>query len=203
MRPMTPTVWTPRRKWLGNLVPVLFWLPLIVAGVWVMAARQEIVGLGLWLLIGGTALGWLAVNLFGFWDNARMRRQLTLIMQAKGEPVAAAPFVGFATPKYSSMLDPHEEVGFLMLLPDRLRFLSEERVLEVPKEQIQSVRFRANVHTLIGLGRWISIEGTSDGKPIRLLIEPRERRTLLSNLSYGKSLRQKISRWLKEGERDG
>jgi hypothetical protein len=60
------------------------------------------------------------------------------------------------------------------------------------------VRFRANVHTVIGLGRWISIEGFADGKPIRLLIEPRERPQLLGNLRYSKRLAQRIRRWASE-----
>jgi hypothetical protein len=49
---------------------------------------------------------------------------------------------------------------------------------------------------LLGLGRWISLEGVADGKPIRLLIEPRERPTLLGNLLFSKALAGRLRRWM-------
>ena len=65
------------------------------------------------------------------------------------------------------------------------------------KDQIKGVRFRPNVHTMVGLGRWVSVEATAAGKPIRLLVEPREKRTMLGNKRYGKALRTRLEAWLK------
>jgi hypothetical protein len=192
------TVWTERRKWMGNLLPLLFWLPPTTYGVYWMAKNGQIVGLGLWCLIAASILGWLAVNFLGLWQNRRMRRQLARILDAKGEKVMDSPFVGIATPSYSSLLDPHEDVGFLKFEPGRLIFLSETRRLELNRPGLKRVNFRANVHTLLGLGRWVCIEGEIEGKPIRLQVEPREKPTLLANMLYSKSLMQRIQRWLKE-----
>jgi len=194
-----PTVWTARRKALGNVIPLLFWLPLTLAGIAVAVVREEVLGTGLWLIVAATVVGWLALNQFGFYQNGRMRRELERLMRAKGEDLSAdRTFVGFASPRYHGLLDAHEDIGFLRILPDRLRFVSENRVLEVPKEDIREVRYRPNVHTIVGLGRWISVEGTAEGRPIRLLVEPRERGTMLGNLRYGPKLRAKLRRWLKE-----
>lgn len=161
-----------------------------------MAVKGEIIGLGLWLLIGATLLGWLAVNFLGLFENQKMRRQVARILEARGIPVGDAWFVGVATPRYSSLLDPHEEVGYLFLRSDKLEFVSETKTIELFKSQIQKVRYRANVHSLLGLGRWVSVEGTADGKPIRLLIEPRERQSILGNLLSSKTFKQRIRRWL-------
>ncbi len=195
---VTPTVWTSRRKWMGNLIPAFVWLPLSIAAIAWMVLKGEIVGPGLWLLAAATVLGWLAVNLWGLFENRKMRLQLARILEAKGTPSKDAPFVGIATPRYSSMVDPHEEVGFLTFHQDRIEFLSETKTIELFRSQVQRIRFRANVHTLLGLGRWISVEGTADGKPIRLMIEPRERQTLIGNLFYSKSLLYRLRRWLNE-----
>ncbi len=194
-----PSVWTAKRKWMGNIIPALFWLPAAAAGLTWMIVNSQILGLGLWLLVLSTVLGWIALNQFGFYQNGRMRRQLEKILRAgQGDLTQDRNFVGYASPKYAGMLDAHEDVGFLCFLPDRLRFVSETRMVEMSREQVKSVRFRANVHTMVGLGRWISVEGETDGKPIRLLIEPRDRGTMLGNLRMGKKLQSKIRRWLKE-----
>jgi hypothetical protein len=168
-----------------------------------MAKNGQIVGLGLWCLIAASVLGWIAVNFLGLWENRRMRRQLARILDAKGEKVTDAPFVGIATPSYSSVLDPHEDVGFLKFEPGRLVFQSETRRLELDRPGLRKVKFRSNVHTLLGLGRWVSIEGEIEGKPIRLQVEPRERPTLLANMLYSKNLLMRIQRWLNEDQATG
>ena len=163
-----------------------------------MVVQGEIVGPGLWLLIAATILGWLAVNFWGLVENRKMKLQLSRILEARGILAKDAPFVGIATPRYSSMLDPHEEVGFLFFLPDRIEFVSETKTIELFRNQVRIIRFRANVHTLLGLGRWVSLEGVADGKPIRLMIEPRERPSLIGNLRRSKPLLMRLKRWLAE-----
>jgi len=164
-----------------------------------MASRAELIGTGLWMLLAGSAIGWVALNQFGLFQNAKMRSQLERLLKAKGEDLGGRVwFVGFASPRYSSLLDAHEDVGFLKLLPDRLRFRSETRVLELMKDHIVTVRFRMNVHTLLGLGRWVSVEGLSEGQPIRLLLEVRDRTTMLGNLGQSRAFRDALRDWVKE-----
>lgn len=189
-------MWTARRKWLGNIIPACFWLPLVAAGLILMARQGEVLGAGLYLLVAGTAVGWFALNGLGLFENARMKGQLGRILEAKREPIGKARFVGFATPSYSSALDPHEDVGFLIVRPGSLRFVSETRTVEIDRADVREIRFRPNAHALLGLGRWVSVEGEVNGKPIRLLIEPRERRTLLGNRRLSKTVRNELAEWL-------
>ena len=196
MRLVAATVWTSRRKWLGNLIPALFWVPPAVIGLYQVVVKSQFIGTGLWLLMLSTVLGWLAVNQFGFFENARMKKQLENILKVSGQEVGSERFfVGFATPKFSSMLDAHEDVGFLSIYPDHISFVSELRSIELSKGDIHEVRFRPNVHSIILLGRWVSLEGKSGGKEIRLLIEPRERTTLLGNRLYGTRLLHRLKKW--------
>ncbi len=197
---MTPTVWTARRKWLGNLAPLLVWLPFAIGGFAWMAIRRSTIGPGLLLLILATVLGWVALNQFGLFENARMKAQLKRILASRGEalPDVDRWFVGFASPKYAALLDAHEDVGFFTISPDRLLFASETRTIEIAKGDVRRIRFRPNVHSMVGLGRWICIEGTIGSKPIRLNIEPRERRTLLGNLREGKRLLARLAKWQSE-----
>ena len=196
MRLVAPTVWTPRRKLLGNLIPALFWLPPALFGLYWVAAKSQFIGPGLWSLILSTVLGWLAVNQFGFFENNRMRNQLERILKTQERNLPQdSVFVGFATPKYSSVLDAHEDVGFLCFYGDHLNFVSERRSIELYKSDITEIRFRPNVHSVIFLGRWVSVEAVTGGKPIRLLIEPRERRTLLKNRLYSADLLKRLRKW--------
>jgi hypothetical protein len=194
---MQPTVWTTQRKALGNLVPALFWLAPTSVGLFWMVIHAEIIGVGLNWVVGGTVTGWLALNQFGGITNGRLRRQLERILTARGDAKdISGTFVGFATPRYASLLDAHEDVGFLITLPDRLRFVSELRSVDVLKTEVTKIRYRANVHTWVALGRWVSIEGRSGGRPIRLLVEPRDRITMLGNLRSGGKLKKQLTAWL-------
>lgn len=159
--------------------------------------KGQLIGPGLWLLVASTVLGWLSINQFGFFENRKMRVQLEKLLQREGRDFKGdKTFVGFATPKFSSMLDAHEDVGFLRLLPDKIAFVSEARNIEVLKGDITGVRFRSNVHSVLGLGRWVSIEGKVGEQPIRLLVEPRERPTLLGNRLYSSKLQVKLANWI-------
>lgn len=193
-----PTVWTPGRKWAGNLLPLLFWVIPTGFGLGRMVLRGEIETLGVWLVALGVVLGWVATNWFGALPNRAMRAQLERILKVKKEEIGDASwFVGFATPRYSSALDPHEDVGFLVLEPDRIRFVSESRSLEVARADARKAGYRTNVHTLVGLGRWVALDGEVSGRPVRLLLEPRTRPTMLGNLLASRSLLAAINAWLK------
>ena len=163
-----------------------------------MIQRTEVDNLGVACVALGVILGWLGTNFFGAMPNRAMRGQLERILKVKGEKISDDTwFVGFATPRYSSALDPHEDVGFLLLGTDGLRFLSEVRTVELEKASVKRVHYRFNVHTLVGLGRWVAVEGEVSGQPVRLLLEPRNRPSMLGNLSASRRLRTAISDWLK------
>ena len=159
---------------------------------------QKIIGPGLWVLLGGQVVGWLALNLFGLFENGRIRRDsmrnLTLRRPPAPGPVV---FVGCASSKHHSMLDAHEDVGFLAFGPQELEFIGDEKRMRILREQINNVRFLPNVHTIVGLGRWVSVEATINGLPVRLLLEPRERNTLMGNLALSGWLRKTIDDWRK------
>ena len=191
-------VWTEHRKMMGNLLPALVWLPFSGAGLVMMAVSGEMLGPGLWLLVSGSIMGWLALDSLGLYQNEQMRESLTKMLDAREEsPADGGVFVGFSTPRYHGLLDAHEDVGFLRILPDKLVFVSETRHVELAKADIRSVRFRPNVHTILLLGRWVSLEGEHDGNALRMLVEPRERATMLGNFRYARTLHTRLSVWLR------
>jgi hypothetical protein len=191
-------VWTERRKMMGNVLPALVWLPFVGAGLIMMGVSGEMLGPGLWLLICGNIMGWLALDSLGLYQNDQMRDTLRRMLETREEPPAdGSIFVGFSTPRYHGLLDAHEDVGFLRMLPDKLVFVSESRTVELAKTDVRTVRFRPNVHSLVGLGRWVSLEGEHEGKTLRMLVEPRERSTMLGNFRYAKELRRRLAAWAK------
>lgn len=191
--PTVPKVWTTQRKVLGNLIPFLVWLPFAAWGIWVVARDRAVTPSGLGWLAFATLVGWAAVSTFGLWDNAAMRRQLAARIRDPGERW----FVGFASPKFSGLLDAHEDVGFLIMGKDVLLFAGDSHRVELPKDCVVRVGFRPNVHTVLGLGRWVSVEGVVRGKPVRMLVEPREQATMLGNLRRSGRLRREIEEWVK------
>jgi hypothetical protein len=197
--PRGKAMWSTGRKLMGNLIPALIGIPLLAIGLRVMQNTLAVFGAGLiWMGCGVVAM-WLAVNFVGLFANSQMRRELgTRLRDRRIGSLAGARFVGCATPTYAGWLDPHEDVGFLRLESDRLLFLGDRLELVMMKKDVTVVCFRPNVHTLVGLGRWIAVEGIAEGKRVRMLLEPRERPTLLGNLLFSKKLRSEIDHWLKE-----
>ena len=191
----TDKVWTAGRKWAGNIVPFLFALPFAAWGIWTIvrdraASPSSLVWLGF-----GIVVGWVALSLFGFWGNGTMRR----LLSARLLPEDGSWFVGFASPKFAGLLDAHEDVGFLILGKDELTFAGDSRRVELPKDCVVRVVFRPNVHSLVGLGRWVSVEGVVKGQPVRMLLEPRRKPTMLGNLLLSGQLKAEIEAWRKGG----
>jgi hypothetical protein len=186
---------------MGNLIPAFFWLPLATYGLYLMFQRHQIISQGIWCLVGATVVGWLSLNQFGFFQNAAMRRRLAEILNSDEDLPKDRAFVGFASPRYTGVLDAHEDVGFLCFTPNALLFVGERRTVEMPRECVKSIRYRPNVHSLMGLGRWISVEGEASHHVVRMLVEPRERQTMLGNLRYGPKLKARIEAWATSGMR--
>ncbi|MEA2553277.1 MAG: hypothetical protein QOJ65_1453 [Fimbriimonadaceae bacterium] len=194
--PKLTKVWTSRRKWLGNVVPMLFWFLPTAGGVFWIFRTGRIFGPGLWSVIAGQVIGWLALNYFGLYENGRIRRD-SMRNLIHRRPPAPGPvvFVGCASTKHHSILDAHEDVGFLSFGTNELEFIGDERRMRLLREQISQVRLRPSVHSIVGLGCWISIEAFINGMPVRLLVEPRERDTLWGNLMLSGWLKKVIDDW--------
>ncbi|MCW5936703.1 MAG: hypothetical protein KIT11_05295 [Fimbriimonadaceae bacterium] len=194
MRAKEKPLWTVGRQILGNVLPLLVGLPFLVVGVLEFARG------GTWALAwlaGFPVATWLATNFLSPLASAGLKEEVARRLQRE-RPFEKVErhFVGFARPGYRGMLDPHEDVGFLLLHADRLEFYGAERHLELWRSEVKAVRFRPNPHTWVGLGRWVSVEGVSAGKPVRLLVEPREKATLIGNLVESGSVRRKLAAWL-------
>ncbi len=188
-------VWTGARRAAGNLIPAIIWFLCVGYGVYLATTSTDPLGEPIRWMLGGTVGAWLFTNWFGLYQNRTMRLELKRLVR---EPIGDTDeFVGFARPAFGSFTDAHEDVGFLCLGADRIKFVSEQRVIQVFRTEVTSIHYRANVHSAILLGRWIAIEGVSDGQKIRLLIEPRKYATMFANLRYSATLKRRLDEWWK------
>lgn len=181
---------------MGNAIPLVGSVPLGVWAVLGMYRNGRIFGSELLWLGCMPAAAWLLMNFFGLFQNEAMRRDLARRMRLgpTGDP-ASRYFVGFARPAYRGLLDPHEDLGFLILHADRVEFKGELHDFSLKRSEMTQIRFRANPHSWVGLGRWISIEGVIEERPVRLLVEPRERPTLIGNLRLSSAIRSALVEW--------
>ena len=199
MPPKEGSVFTTSWKVIGNLLPLLLAAPFLYQAIRTFASTGPSVGLIYWVVAFlGTA--WVALALLGSAGTRTMRHVVSRRLHID-RPFDRSRkwFVGFARPVYKSALDPHEDVGFLLLHPDKVEFFGSVHRIQLDKSDVTGVRFRPNTHTLVGLGRWISIEAVVVDKPVRLLIESRERPTLVANLFFSKKLLKEIKAWKAEG----
>ncbi len=174
---------------MGNLLPAFTWLVPTVPGLAICYRTGNYLGIGFILVLLGILAGLIALNQFGFYENKPMRWQLQRLLIDTGEVKAQEFFfVGYASHGFSSMLDAHEDVGFLVLEKERLVFVSEVRRVEVALTSGTRVRFRWNPHSFFGLGRWIAVESPEKSA----YFEPREMRTLLANRKFSRKLKAKI-----------
>jgi hypothetical protein len=195
MPPQERLLWTTTRRLWGNL------LPLIVVGPGLALSLNEVVSKGLtpffWGWIAATSIGgWFFVNWFGLTGNKAMKEALTAQFDEDHPHDRREKwFVGFARPSFKSYLDPHEDVGFLVLDSSRMIFMGEARRVELHRDQVTGIGFRANIHSWLGLGRWVTVEAVLDGKPGRLMIEPREKATLIANRRLGADIHRALIDW--------
>ncbi|MBS1720517.1 MAG: hypothetical protein JST35_08740 [Armatimonadetes bacterium] len=187
---MAEKVWNSGRKWAGNLIPAAVYVPLVVAAVTVMWKQNNTWGLGLVLLLAALAAAWILTNFCGLWQNGFMSRHLRRELTADGVDLTDAVFFGYCSPKFQSLLDAHEDVGYLCFEKDAVIFRGETIEIGFRRGEVKRVMSRPNVHSLLLLGRWIVVE-TLDGA--RHKFEPRVANHLLGNLLQAKSLQAKIA----------
>lgn len=199
MSPKDGPVWTTPRKLVGNVLPLLIASPLLYLAIVEFGKAGPSVGLILWIA-AFLAAAWVVLALTGSFGNSAMRKEVGRRFHAE-RPFDKTErfFVGFARPAYKSALDPHEDVGFLILHSDRIEFWGSVHRATLSKDAVVGARFRPNTHTLVGLGRWISVEGVVEGKPVRLLVEPRDKATLIGNRLHSRRLLARLRAWKAEG----
>lgn len=183
--------WTWRRQLAGNLLPVgLAAIPLLI-GILVAVRTGNTLGSALAWVAASPIVGWLSGNAFGLLGNGALRREI-----ARRVPhPSAALFVGFASPGYWGLLDAHEDVGFLYRTNDRIVFSGERTQVVLPRAGVRRVGFRPNPHTWALLGGWVCVEAEVDGRRARLLVEPRERPTLIGNARLARRLIRELRAW--------
>lgn len=183
---------------MGNLAPLAVSLPF---GIMAFVRYDPTLPIQRWIgwAVAFLLNGWLSTNWMGLWGNAAMKSELERRLAKELPPPSDRIFVGFARPSYRGLLDPHEDVGFLFTDDSAIHFLGEIHRVSVLRSAVTSVRVRSNIHTWLGLGGWISIEGEEGGKPFRLLVEPRERSTLLGNRSVRSAWIERLRKWVRGG----
>lgn len=199
MPPSEGKVWTTSRKVVGNVLPLVLAAPALAMAIKVFGEKGPSVELIVWIA-AFMAAAWVFLALFAYVGNGGMKREIARRMHIE-RPFdrTARYFVGFARPTFKSALDPHEDVGFLVLHPERLEFWGGEHRISIKREDVTGIRFRANTHTLVGLGRWVSVEAVVEERPVRLLVEPREKWTLIGNLLFSRRLMRELMAWKGEG----
>jgi len=195
-KPDAEKIWTWRRQLTGNILPLIPGLPFLVIGFYTMCHQQKFLGWGLLIFSLGVATTWISLNWLACYASRGLQLEFDIWYQSK---IAELPkeryFVGFAQPNYSGILDPHQDIGFLALGESNLIFLGEKFHLSFPKSTIKEVKFKWNPHSIVGLGRWICVQGTSDSMDFHLKIEPRSESTLLADKRASSILRNRIQNW--------
>ncbi len=139
-------------------------------------------------------VAYVSVNFLGLSGNRKMRLELGRRF-SKGEDGDLGWFVGVATPSYMNVWDPHEDIGFLKLSSEHLVFQGDSKRLEIPRNSIRRVSKKSNPHSFLLLGGWIVIDGILNHKPIRLLLEPRVKSSLLANKRISRQMLKEIQDW--------
>lgn len=190
-------VWTLKRQIMGNLVPLTLAGPMILVGLWLMYRSGKIGGVGLYLVGASIIVGWIMLNLFGLYENAKMKQQMSWRLdQVMKEVPSRRYFVGVATPRFKGMLDPHEDVGYLLVFNDRIEYYGEKVRVKFKRSEVKAVEAGINIHSLIALGGWVIIRAERDGKSAELRVEMREKPYLRSNRALNRMLLKRLKSWL-------
>jgi hypothetical protein len=176
---------------MSNLVPALVFVPIFSTGIVLFQRDHPILAA---VCFGISVIfGFFAVNLLGLFHNRKMLAELKPLVHGRREPLW---FVGIGKQGTFGALDPHDDLGFLLLTSTGLEFIGEVSHYQIPYTDIFAVSYRMNAHSLLGLGRWVALEGRHDGKKFRMLIEPRTHPTLLQNKREGSRLAAELRKLL-------
>lgn len=185
-------VWNLARQIPGNLIPLLLAAPFLVICIRELAFGKRL-DLAAWYGLGFLGIGWLAVNFIGLIGNSRLKLALEHRFKDEYEyDQSERLFAGFSRPGKYGLLDPHEDVGFLVFREAELEFFGEVHRVSVPYGMVRRVYRRANIHSILGLGGWVAIDAEVGGKTIRLQVEPRVKNTHWGNARLRKQWIQMI-----------
>jgi len=186
-------VWNLWRQIPGNLIPVLITAPFLVLAVQEIT-RFGVTGKAVGLSLAFLGFGWLAVNFLGLMGNGSLKKAIEMKFKDRYEYDSDHRyFVGFSRPRKYGLLDPHEDLGFLVFRKTGLEFFGEVHQIELDWKVIKSVSKRPNIHSLLGLGGWVAVEAMIGEKQVRLQIEPRVKGTHWGNARLRKKLVDEIA----------
>lgn len=196
-------LWSAGRKAMGNLLPLILVIPFFALALQ-EASKEGLTAKMGWWLAAALATGWLGVCYLGQAGSGAVRRKVERELH-KAHPFDQRErhFVGFAPPGHKGLLDAHEDLGFILLDEEQIQFFGEKHRLRLPWSDFSDVRFQANIHTLLGLGGWTALLGERNGKPIRVLIEPRSKMTAIGNAFAGARLREDFLKRIRPRRKTG
>lgn len=190
---MAKRAWTDYRKVMSNLTPLVAVAPFPALAWYLDRLQKPMFALVVWCLC--PIILWLGINFFGLFQNRAIRKELSVRISA--DMMGRAVFVGFSRPNRTQLIHHHEDVGWLILNPDSIEFIGDAQHHKIEKASVKSVRTKWNINTILGLGRWVCIDGVVESKPVRMLLESREKNSLLANFRFTKQLCIRIAQWQK------
>ncbi len=185
--------WNLRAKLVGNLLPLLLGAPFFIYGV--ILARQTHVLIGKDLIF--LAIGVLLPTLFLNWLAMVGNKSIKTSFYARHSRAFHKPdaldsfFCGMAWPEFSSLLDPHQDVGYLTLDKGEVHYFGEQFRFQIEIKDISSIRWKKNPHSFLGLGGFLAITWSDQGKTEVVFLESRNESNLLANKKKTKQFMSK------------
>lgn len=168
--------------------------PFPFLAVWLESQGKMGMAIAVW--VASPLILWASINFLALAFNEGLRRRLKpLVFSVSGEPALRMWFVGLGMQGRRQLLHPHYDVGWLLLYSEEIVFVGERERLLLKKTELTGIGYSPNIHSLVGLGRWVVIEGRTSKGRLRFLVEPRERRTLLGNLLLSKQMAYEVRKW--------
>ena len=190
---MARKAWTDYRKVMSNLTPLVLVAPFPALAWYLDQLQKKSFALAVWGAC--PIILWIGINFFGLFQNRAVRKELS--SKLPNDSTGRAVLVGFSRPNRTQLIHHHEDVGWLLMNPDSIEFIGDTHRYKMMKTEIRSVKTKWNINTILGLGRWVCIDGIVDSKRIRMLLESREKSTLFANFGYTKQLCRRIAEWKK------
>lgn len=177
---LTERIWTIRRQWLGNLIP------LAAAGLAFVVSFP--LGLG-WQCLFSILIAWVGVSQWGFYENKTIESELRERTGSNGE------LIGFVFKNPPTALDAHAEVGLMKIDDEFLVVVTEDETHSIHETEVLGVKRQMNIHSLLLLGGWVCLI-LADGSTFRF--ESRKYSTMLRSSLRTKQLLAEIKQWQKE-----
>jgi len=194
---MAQQVWNLKRKILGNVLPGILCVPSLIAGLLLFKIEDPFAQVPLGLMFISPVVGWFCVNVMGLYDNSTMRSEIGRKLDRElGAESRRQFFVGYSNPKFRSIWDPHEFVGFLIIEPDKWTLFGESEKLEILTKDILGISWKKNTHSAMLLGGFMKVDFRDAAGVKTLLIESREKNSLLANKKVTRSLVKEFSQQL-------